>query len=149
MPFFFLATGLKTTFSIANPLVWTIFVAGLGVCVVGKIASTMVAARCSGENWAFGLTVGVLLQSKGLMELVVARIFYDKQVIGQTTFSAMVMVALVSTALTIPATSLVLVIFGEKVMPKQPAPVPDASPLGDADLPNIEALGAELETSPK
>ena len=93
--------------------------------VLAKVASTMVAARLSNENWAFGLTVGVLLQTKGLMELVVANIFYSKQLISQTTFSAIVMVALVSTALTIPLTSLLLVTFGDKLIPrkKQPAVV--------------------------
>jgi Kef-type K+ transport system membrane component KefB len=116
LPFFFLSTGLKTKFSMSDPLVWVVFLAGLAACILAKIASTMVAARLSSENWAFGLAVGVLLQTKGLMELVVANIFYSKQLISQATFSAIVMVALVSTALTIPVTSLLLVMFGDKLI---------------------------------
>jgi Kef-type K+ transport system membrane component KefB len=137
LPFFFLSTGLKTEFSLDNSVVWIVFIAGLGVCIFAKIASTMVAARLCSENWAFGLTVGVLLQTKGLMELVVARIFYDKMVISQASFSAVVMVALVSTALTIPVTSLLLVIFGEKLIPRK-------TPAGAAEAAAIDiALGEQ------
>lgn len=132
LPFFFLSTGLKTQFSLGDSLVWTVFLVGLGACIIAKVASTMVAARLCSETWAFGLTVGVLLQTKGLMELVVARIFFDKMLISQTTFSAVVMIALVSTALTIPVTSLLLVIFGDKLIPKHA--VEPAPPLGDLAL---------------
>lgn len=115
MPFFFLATGLKTSFSMADPMIWTVFVLALGVCIVAKVAASMATARMTGETWAFGLALGVLLQTKGLMELVIVTVFYERGLVGGATYSALVIVALVSTALTMPLFDLSARVFGAGV----------------------------------
>lgn len=116
MPFFFLATGLKTSFSLADPAIWTIFVVALAVCVLAKLAATMLAARLAGESWAMGAGLGVLLQTKGLMELVIVTVFYERGVVGPATYSALVIVALVSTALTMPLFDLLERLYGARLL---------------------------------
>jgi hypothetical protein len=108
----FLATGLKTTFSFADPVVWTIVLVAFLVCIGGKLLGVTVPARMSGQTTAFSVTLGVLMQCKGLMEIVVVTILFQKGVIGPATFSALVLVALISTALTAPASRMCVRYFG-------------------------------------
>ncbi|KPL54304.1 hypothetical protein ABB55_20540 [Prosthecomicrobium hirschii] len=128
MPFFFLNTGLNTSFDFADPVVWTLFGVGFLACTVGRVAGTMLAARAVGETWAFGLAAGSLLQTKGLMAIVVMTIFAKEQVVSQTTFSAAVVMALASTALTMPLVRLIMARFGDAVhgSGRRPAANPSA-----------------------
>ncbi|MBT9292022.1 cation:proton antiporter [Prosthecodimorpha staleyi] len=116
MPFFFLATGLKTSFSLADPAIWTIFVVALAVCVLAKLAATMLTARLAGETWAMGAGLGVLLQTKGLMELVIVTVFFERGLVGPATYSALVIVALVSTTLTMPLFDLLERLYGARLL---------------------------------
>jgi Kef-type K+ transport system membrane component KefB len=120
MPFFFLATGLATTFVFNDPVVWIIFLVALVVGTGCKILGSIGCAVAVGENWRFGTVVGSLLQTKGLMAIVVMTIFAGEQVVSQTTFSAGVVMALVSTAITMPLVRLLLRLFGERL--HEPAP---------------------------
>lgn len=115
MPFFFLATGLKTSFSVADPMIWTVFVLALIICIPVKVAASMATARITGETWAFGLGLGVLLQTKGLMELVIVTVFYERGLVGGPTYSALVIMALVSTAMTMPLFDLAARAFGPRI----------------------------------
>jgi Kef-type K+ transport system membrane component KefB len=122
MPFFFLNTGLTAAFLYNDPVVWTIFAAGLAVCVFAKIGGTVVFARAMGEGMPTAVTVGSLLQTKGLMAIVVMTIFYKENVVSTTTFSAMVIMALVSTGLTMPLVRFLKAHYGEKLLPAAPPP---------------------------
>ena len=108
LPFFFLATGLKADFNLANSTIWVVFAAGIITCYFGKLIGTALFAKLSGETLSFGAAAGMLLQTKGLMELVVVTIFSQKGFVGPETFSALVAVALTSTALTMPSVSMLL-----------------------------------------
>ncbi|MGE0700738.1 MAG: cation:proton antiporter [Hyphomicrobiaceae bacterium] len=108
LPFFFLDTGLQTQISFADPRIWTIFAVAIAVCVLGKVAATVLMAVLAGETLALGLLAGVLLQTKGLMELVVVTVFRDAGIVSGPTYSALVLVALASTALTMPLARLCL-----------------------------------------
>ncbi len=114
LPFFFLDTGLAAKISASDSLVWKAFVAGMVICVVAKILATVLVARIAGENFAFGAAAGILLQTKGLMELVVVTVFRDANIVSGATYSALVLVALASTALTMPLTKLFLAAFGDR-----------------------------------
>ncbi len=120
LPFFFLATGLDAHFSLTDPVIWTIFAAGLFACVVGKVVGTALFARVAGETLPFGITLGCLLQTKGLMELVIVTVFRDAGVVSTQTYSALVIVALVSTALTLPLTTAYRRIAGDSLDVGQP-----------------------------
>jgi len=113
LPFLFLATGLKTSFSFSDPAIWIVVGVAMVVCVGGKLLGITLPALANGESLPFSLTLGVLMQCKGLMEIVVVTVLYQKGVLGQTTFSALVLVALISTAMTVPLSRLCLRTFGE------------------------------------
>lgn len=70
--------------------------------MLAKVATTELFARLGGENLAFSLHAGVLFQTKVLMELVVVTVFRDAGIVSNATYSALVLVAFASTALTTP-----------------------------------------------
>lgn len=102
LPFLFLSTGLKTNFSLGDGTVWSVAVLAMIGGMGGKFLGIAIPTRQSGESWPFSITLGVLMQCKGLMEIVVVTVLYQKGVFGQATFSALILVALVSTATTVP-----------------------------------------------
>lgn len=99
MPFFFLFTGLRTSFSFGDPNVWILFSVSTFLCVFGKMIGHGFAARMSGENWPFSAAVGLLLQTKGLMGLIVISVFLEKEVVSTLMFSAAVLMCMFSTGL--------------------------------------------------
>jgi Kef-type K+ transport system membrane component KefB len=115
LPFFFLDTGLQASISISQTLIWTTFAVGMAVCVLVKLLATILFARLSGENTAFGFLAGILLQTKGLMELVVVTVFKDVGIVSVETYSALVLVALASTALTMPICNILLGLWHERI----------------------------------
>jgi len=103
LPFFFISTGLRTTFDVTSGAVLAVFVLMSAVSVLGKLAGTIVPARlAAGLNWRDSMALGSLMQCKGLMELVVLTMLLDAEVISAVTFSAMLFMALATTALTKP-----------------------------------------------
>ena len=72
------------------------------VTVIGVIGGTAVAARLFGETLSFGLGLGSLLQAKGLTELIVLTILLDAGIVSPTIFAAIMLMALVCTALACP-----------------------------------------------
>ena len=122
MPFFFLAIGLKTVFSLSDPVVWTIFVLALAAGFGSRLLTTTVIARAMGESWTFGGMLGVLLQTKGLMALVLVSAFNDRGLFGRPAFSALVVMVMVSTALTMPLWNILSLTIGDRLdRPKGPS----------------------------
>lgn len=113
LPFFFLSTGLKTSFAFGDPTIWLIVTIAMVVCVGGKVLGVTIPALLSGQSVGFALTLGALMQCKGLMEIVVVTILFQKGIIGETTFSALVLTALISTAITAPLARAAYQRFGE------------------------------------
>ncbi|MDA3647005.1 cation:proton antiporter [Saccharopolyspora indica] len=104
LPLFFAYSGLRTDLGqlFAEPTSWLWFLAVVLVAVVGKLASSAVAARALGEPWPRALQVGALLNCRGLTELVVLNIGLDLGVLSQQLFTILVLMALVSTVMTAP-----------------------------------------------
>lgn len=115
MPFFFLNTGLNTEFNVFDPSVWILFGISTFLCVFGKMIGHGVAARMSGEGWPFSLSIGLLLQTKGLMGLIVIVVFLEKEVVSKLMFSAAVFMCMFSTGLPTPAMRALFRIFGDRV----------------------------------
>lgn len=115
LPFFFLDTGLQAHITMADPLIWSIFAVAIVVCVLGKVLSTMLLAWMAGESLSFGVLSGVLLQTKGLMELVIVTVFRDVGIVSNAAYSALVLVALASTALTMPLVLACRAIWGAAI----------------------------------
>jgi Kef-type K+ transport system membrane component KefB len=108
MPFFFTLTGLRTFIDFGSVNFLLVFLVTTAVAVGSKLAGTALAARWVGESWSTAFSLGALMQTKGLMEVVVLTIFRSAGLISEEIFSAMILMALVCTALTMPLTSIAL-----------------------------------------
>lgn len=106
LPFFFTLTGLRTMIDIASPAFLEIFFVTTAVGIFGVVGGAALAARSCGASWSFSLSLGALLQAKGLMELIVLTILVDAKIISNNVFAAMVLMAAVSTTLAMPLAKL-------------------------------------------
>ena len=102
MPVFFLSTGLKTQWTMGGTTVLLAAALLLVASVSGKIAGTQVAARVLGWPRGDAQLVGWLLQTKALIEIIFVNILLDKQIITSEMFTAFLLMAIVSTMLTVP-----------------------------------------------
>lgn len=107
LPAFFALTGLRTEIGlVASWQDWGICLLIIALAVAGKFGGTFVAARLVGMPGRFAAQLGILMNTRGLMELVVLNVGLDLGVISPTLFTMMVMMALVTTAMAAPLLSL-------------------------------------------
>lgn len=112
LPLFFVFTGLRTQIGLINdPYLWKLTGLIIVVAVVGKFVGSALAAKFVGQNLRDSLTIGALMNTRGLMELVVLNIGYDLGVLTAEVFTMMVIMALVTTFMTGPALDLINYIF--------------------------------------
>ncbi|MDI7166057.1 cation:proton antiporter [Leptospira santarosai] len=112
LPLFFAFTGLRTKFGLLSSSgLWPIFFLILFVAVLGKLGGSSIASRMSGKNWKDSLSIGILMNTRGLMELIVLNIGYDLGVLSEEIFSMMVLMALATTIMTGPGLKLVEFLF--------------------------------------
>ncbi|MFT3909597.1 MAG: cation:proton antiporter [Ferruginibacter sp.] len=112
LPLFFVFTGLRTQIGLLNDAhLWG--VAGLIILVasIGKFCGSAFAARFVGQTWKDSLSIGALMNTRGLMELIVLNIGYDLGVITPVMFTMMVLMALVTTFMTGPVLNLINNVF--------------------------------------
>ncbi|MEO6686099.1 MAG: cation:proton antiporter, partial [Dyadobacter sp.] len=108
LPLFFVFTGLRTQIGLLNDLyLWQITGLIIAVAVIGKFAGSSLAAKFVGQNWRDSLIIGALMNTRGLMELVVLNIGYDLGVLTPEIFAMMVIMALVTTCMTGPALDII------------------------------------------
>ncbi len=102
MPVFFLSTGLRTNWDVGGAAV---FIAA-AVLLIASIGGKLIGVRIAGRilNWAPGEAsiIGWLLQTKALIMIIFANILLDKQIITSETFTALLLMAIASTMLTVP-----------------------------------------------
>lgn len=109
MPLFFAYTGLRTEVGLIDSADdWRLAGLILAAAVFGKVAGATLPARWSGLPWRESLAMGWLMNTRGLMELVVLNIGYDMGLLSPRVFTIMVIMALVTTFMTGPALSLTL-----------------------------------------
>ncbi len=108
MPFFFALTGMRILIDLHSPALLEMTIGVTLAAVLGIVGGTAVVARMKGEPWRFALGLGALLQSKGLTELIVITMLLDAGIISPKIFTAMILMALASTALTMPLARLTL-----------------------------------------
>ena len=108
LPLFFVFTGLRTQIGLINdPYLWQITGWIIAAAVVGKFVGSALAARFVKQSWRDSLTIGALMNTRGLMELVVLNIGYDIGVLSPEIFAMMVIMALATTCMTGPAMDLI------------------------------------------
>lgn len=118
LPLFFVFTGLRTQIGLLNePHMWQVCGVIILVAVTGKFAGSTLAARFVGQSWRDSLSIGALMNTRGLMELIVLNIGYDLGVLTPEVFAMMVLMALATTFMTGPALDLV-----NRFMPEQEEP---------------------------
>jgi Kef-type K+ transport system membrane component KefB len=124
MPFFFTLTGLRTLIEPGSSAFLEVFIVATAVAVVGIIGGTAVAARLVGESWPLALGLGALLQTKGLMELIVLTVLLDARIISANIFAALILMAVVSTALAMPLARLMLAHENKRQRSGKPSALP-------------------------
>jgi Kef-type K+ transport system membrane component KefB len=108
LPLFFVVTGLKTQIGLLNQShLWITFGWLLLVAVGGKFGGVSIAAKVVGQSWKDSLSIGVLMNTRGLMQLIVLNIGYDLGILSPEIFAMMVLMALVTTFMTGPALDLI------------------------------------------
>jgi Kef-type K+ transport system membrane component KefB len=104
LPAFFALSGLQTEIGLVRGWEnWLICGAVVGVAIVGKFGGTLVAARLTGYDWRTSAAIGVMMNTRGLMGLIVLDLGLNLGVISPTLFAMMVIMALVTTLTTAPA----------------------------------------------
>lgn len=108
LPLFFAFTGLKTQIGLLNDGAnWLVCGLIILVAVAGKFGGSLFAARFTGQSWSDSLAIGALMNTRGLMELIVINIGYDLGVLSPAVFTMLVLMALITTFMTSPALSLI------------------------------------------
>jgi len=120
LPLYFVYTGLRTQIGlIDDPYLWQLTGLIILVAISGKFFGSALAAKFVGQSWKDSLTIGILMNTRGLVELVVLNIGYDLGVLGPQIFTMMVMMALVTTIMTTPVLALINHFFPEKDLEKE------------------------------
>jgi len=108
LPLFFAYTGLNTNLLLINS--WSM----VGICllliviaIAGKFGGCTIAARLVGETWHDSLTIGMLMNTRGLMELVALNIGYEMGVLPKSIYAVLIIMALVTTFMTTPVLHLI------------------------------------------
>ncbi|HVS12302.1 MAG TPA: cation:proton antiporter [Thermoanaerobaculia bacterium] len=102
MPVFFLSTGLRTNWEVGGTLVFLAATLLLVAAVGGKLAGTHLAGRILGWERGEASIVGWLLQTKALIMIIFANVLLDRRIITSETFTALLLMAVASTMLTVP-----------------------------------------------
>lgn len=103
LPLFFVYTGLRTQAGLLNSTaLWISFLLILTCAVAGKFGGSALVAKSLGYSWTDSLSIGALMNTRGLMELIVLNIGYDMGILSPEIFSMMVFMALITTMMTSP-----------------------------------------------
>ena len=109
IPLFFSYTGLRTNIGALAGSLWLTTLMIVAVAIAGKVGGAFTGARITGFDVRDSLALGCLLNARGLVELVVLNVGLDLGILSPPLFSMMVVMALVTTVMTTPMLSLVLV----------------------------------------
>jgi Kef-type K+ transport system membrane component KefB len=103
LPIYFALTGLRSSiFLITGVQMWVYCAVIIVLAVMGKWGGSMLAARLNGMSWRESAAVGILMNTRGLVELVILNIGLELGILSPALFSIMVLMALVTTLMTTP-----------------------------------------------
>ncbi|MES2733705.1 MAG: cation:proton antiporter, partial [Bacteroidota bacterium] len=115
LPLFFVLTGLRTQIGLLNTgELWLVCGVIILVAVAGKFLGSSLTARVVGLSWKDALSIGALMNTRGLMELIVLNIGYDLGILSPEVFAMMVLMALATTCMTGPSLDLINHFFRKK-----------------------------------
>jgi Kef-type K+ transport system membrane component KefB len=102
LPLFFAFSGLRTSIGMVHGELWGYTLLVIGTAIAGKFGGSMLAARVADLSWRDATSLGILMNTRGLMELIALNIGLDIGVISPTVFTILVLMALVTTFMTSP-----------------------------------------------
>ncbi len=103
LPLFFAFSGLRTRIGLVSGAEqWLVVVVIIALATLGKFGGSTLAARVTGMRWREASAIGVLMNTRGLMELIVLNVGMDLGVISPALFAMLVLMALVTTFATTP-----------------------------------------------
>ena len=109
LPAFFAYSGMRTEIGLVVGLeAWLVCLAIIGVATLGKFGGALAAARVTGLGWRDGSSLAILMNTRGLMELIVLNIGLDLGIISPTLFTMLVLMALATTIATSPILSVLM-----------------------------------------
>lgn len=104
LPLFFALTGLRTRIDLlTDKVMWEYALAIMAIAVAGKLAGATFTAKVTGMNWKDSLGLGALMNTRGLVELVILNVGLDLGILSPAMFTMLVLMALVTTFMTSPA----------------------------------------------
>ena len=107
LPLFFAFTGLRTNIAlVSGARLWSCCALIIAVAISGKLFGCAFTLRARGLSWRESMIVGTLVNTRGLIELVILNIGLDRKIISPTLFSMMVFMALATTFMTAPLLSI-------------------------------------------
>jgi Kef-type K+ transport system membrane component KefB len=107
LPLFFVYSGLRTQIGLINsPVLWLICLLVLVTACAGKVFGGTFAMRLRRESWHDALSIGVLMNTRGLVELIVLNIGLDLGILSPALFAMLVIMALVTTMMAAPLLAL-------------------------------------------
>jgi Kef-type K+ transport system membrane component KefB len=108
LPAFFAFTGMRTQIDLVTGSEWLVVALIIGVATAGKFGGTLLGARVSGLSWLSAASLGILMNTRGLMELIVLNLGFDLGVISPKLYTMMVLMALATTIATTPVLRLTM-----------------------------------------
>lgn len=115
LPLFFVYTGLNTEIGLLNtPHLWTVCGLITLTAISGKFIGSALPAKVVGESMPDSLSIGVLMNTRGLMELIVLNIGFEMKILPPTIYVMLVIMAVVTTFITTPTLSLIEKIYSRK-----------------------------------
>lgn len=111
LPLFFVSSGLQTELGLVNGIdAWLMLGVFVLIAVVGKVGGSYIAARMCGESPKDSLYLGVFMNTRGLMELVVLAIGYQMHILPPKIYAVLVLMTVITTVMTMPMIHLINVI---------------------------------------
>jgi Kef-type K+ transport system membrane component KefB len=108
LPVFFVVVGLGTRVDmLTSPALWAVTALVIAVAVAGKFGGAALAARAAGETWRSSATIGLLMNTRGLTEIVILTVGLELGVITPTLFTIMLLMAIVTTLMATPLLRLI------------------------------------------
>lgn len=115
LPLFFVITGLRTEINTLNTLsLWLVCILVIATAILGKLGGSAFGARIMGENAYDSLTIGALMNTRGLMELIILNIGFELGILKEEVFTMMVIMALFTTIMTTPLLNLLDKLYHKK-----------------------------------
>ena len=143
LPIFFVLTGLRTRLDLLHSArAWQYTLVIVAIAVLGKLGGAALSAKAGGNNWRDAIALGVLMNTRGLVELVILNAGLELGIVSSALFTMMVLMALITTFATSP---LLIALYGLSLRANGPRQQAAGVPV-DISSSRLKALGSHERT---